>query len=101
MATYQINDLPEVDLHATLLEVRIPVRVVDEFGQFSLAHLRSSIPKDKEERIYGVGLSRSVGADDRRKRLKAGVNPVEGPYGSMGVSVPYGRGQFPDAQHNS
>ena len=29
--THQINDLTEVNFHAALLEVRIPVGVVDEF----------------------------------------------------------------------
>ena len=52
-------------------------RVVDQFREFSLAHLRGSIPKNKQECIYGVRLPRSVGADDRRERLEAEVNPVE------------------------
>ena len=98
MTIYQINDLPEVDLHAALLEVRIPVRVVDEFRQFPLAHLRSSIAKDEQESIYGIGLSRPIWADNRGERLEAGVNVVED---TSGIFIPCGKDRFPDVQHNS
>ena len=70
IATYQINNLPEVDLHTALLEVRIPVRVVDELRQFPLTHLRGSIPENEKEGINCVRLSRPVRSDNRRERLE-------------------------------
>lgn len=44
---YQIDNLSEVDFHAALLEVRISVRVMNEFRQFPLTHLRGSIPENE------------------------------------------------------
>jgi hypothetical protein len=67
IATHKVDNLPEVNFHAALLEVRIPVRVMDELGQFPLTHLRSPIPENKKESIYGVRLSRPIGADNRRE----------------------------------
>ena len=47
--TNQINDFPEVHLYGTLVQIWVVGRIVDEFRKFALTHLRSAVPKDKQQ----------------------------------------------------
>jgi len=55
--THQIDDFSEVDFNATIIEVRIVGRVVNQLAELPLTHLGSPISKYKEEGINGIGLS--------------------------------------------
>lgn len=65
--TYQIDDVTEMDLDATLVKVRMPGRVVYQLRELALTHLRCPIAKDEEQGIDSVRLSRAVRANDRRE----------------------------------
>ena len=66
---HQIKNLTEVNLNATVIKVRISRRIVDKLRDFSLSHFGSAISENKEQRVDGVGLSRSIWSYYRRERL--------------------------------
>ena len=52
--TYQINNLPEVNLHRAFLEVGVIGGVVNEFTEFTLPHFGGTVSKDEQERVNGI-----------------------------------------------
>jgi len=67
--TYEVNDLAEMNFHTALIQVGIPCGVVDKLRELTLAHLRCTITKHKEERVDRVRFARTIRAHDGRKGL--------------------------------